>query len=183
MSNLLAHSKEITLFKSDLIDTPLGPMVAIGNEEALYVLEFINRRGLERETEKFHKRIQATVIPGKTRPIDSIRGELDQYFKGTLKDFHTPIQTIGSPFQKSVWLELSNIPFGETRSYFDIAKALNNPGAVRAVGSANGANQIAIVIPCHRVINIGGKLGGYGGGIDRKEWLLAHEKKRAARKF
>jgi len=99
------------------------------------------------------------------------------YFKGELKQFFTPIVMFGTPFQKRVWLELKKIPIGETRSYSDIAKKLETLGAVRAVGSANGANPLAIIIPCHRVINIDGQLGGYRGGLARKKWLLEHEAK------
>lgn len=157
-------SKEVELLKADWIDTPLGPMIAIADEEALYLLEFVNRRGLEREIEHLRNKIGAAIIPGKTNIIDSIKQELSQYFKGELTQFLTPIKMIGTPFQKGVWLELNKIPMGETCSYSEIAKRIENSGAVRAVGSANGANQIAIVIPCHRVINADGQLGGYGGG-------------------
>ncbi len=170
-----ARSQEVKLIKADWIDTPLGPMVAMSDEKVLYLLEFVNRRGLEREIERLRKALRAAIIPGRTEVIDSIERELKQYFKGDLKQFLTPIMMIGTPFQKSVWLELIKIPIGKTCSYFDIAKALGKTGAVRAVGSANGANQIAIVIPCHRVINRDGQLGGYGGGLARKRWLLEHE--------
>lgn len=172
-----ARSKEVKLLKADWIDTPLGPMIAISDEEALYLLEFVNRRGLEREIERLRNILRAAIIPGKTEIIDSIERELKWYFKGELKQFLTPIMMVGTPFQKSVWSELMKIPIGKTCSYSDIAKKLENTGAVRAVGSANGANQIAIVIPCHRVINSDGQLGGYGGGLARKKWLLEHEAK------
>ena len=177
MGNPPRKSGEVTLFKADWIDTPLGPMIAIGDEEALYLLEFVNRRGLEREIERLRQKTTSAIIPGNTNIIDSIEKELHKYFKGKLEHFLTPIKMIGSPFQKSVWLELKKIPIGETRSYSDVAKALGNPSAVRAVGSANGANQLAIVIPCHRVINADGELGGYGGGLARKRWLLERESK------
>ena len=172
-----AKSKEVKLLKSDWIDTPLGPMIAIADERTLYLLEFINCRGLEREIQKLRDKLKSTIIPGKTGIIDSIEKELNQYFKGELEQFLTPIKMLGTPFQKKVWLELKKIPIGETRSYSDIAKKLGTSKAVRAVGSANGANQIAILIPCHRVINIDGQLGGYGGGLARKSWLLEHEAK------
>lgn len=168
-------SNEINLLKADWIDTPLGPMIAIGDEDVLYLLEFANRRGLEREIERIRNTLKAAIIPGKTEIINSIKMELKQYFRGKLKQFLTPIMMMGTPFQKKVWLELMKIPIGKTCSYSNIAKKLNNAGAVRAVGSANGANQIAIVIPCHRVINSNDQLGGYGGGPARKKWLLEHE--------
>lgn len=164
------------ILKASWIDTRLGPMVAIGDEHALYLLEFVDRRGLEREVERLRKRTKSAVIPGTTEPIRSIERELTRYFEGTLTEFTTPLILLGSPFQKSVWEQLMNVPPGETRSYLDLARSLGKPTAFRAVAQANGANQLAIVIPCHRVINSNGDLGGYGGGISRKNWLLDHEK-------
>ena len=161
--------------KTPDIDTPLGPMIAVANEKALYLLEFVNRRGLEREMERLSK---SAIIPGRTPPIDSIEQELCLYFDGTLKEFKTPLFLLGSPFQKRVWEQLRKIPYGETISYSDQAAAMGNPAARRAVARANGTNQIAIVIPCHRVINSNGELGGYGGGITIKKWLIDHEKQR-----
>jgi AraC family transcriptional regulator of adaptative response/methylated-DNA-[protein]-cysteine methyltransferase len=108
--------------------------------------------------------------------ISSIENELTLYFNGKLNKFATTLFFLGLPFQKRVWEELQKIPYGETRSYSDLAKAVKKPTAFRAVAQANGANQFAIIIPCHRVINKNGDLGGYGGGIVRKEWLINHEK-------
>lgn len=163
--------------KASWLDTRLGPMIAIGDEEALYLLEFVDRRGLEREVERLRKRTESAILPGVTAPIRSIEKELNQYFEGHLKEFKTPLHFLGSPFQKRVWEELQNIPFGETRSYAGLAATIGKPSAFRAVANANGANQFAIVIPCHRVINSNGELGGYGGGLPRKKWLINHEKK------
>ncbi len=157
------------LLKATWLDTPLGPMIAIANEQALYLLEFIDRRGLEREVERLRQKTKSAIVPGLTPIISTIESELKQYFSGNLKKFKTPLSLLGSPFQLQVWEELQNIPYGETRSYSDIATKINNPSAFRAVARANGANQIAIVIPCHRVININGDLGGYGGGLIRLE--------------
>ncbi|WP_314584709.1 trifunctional transcriptional activator/DNA repair protein Ada/methylated-DNA--[protein]-cysteine S-methyltransferase [Paenibacillus terrigena] len=164
------------VLRATWIDTKLGPMVAIADEHALYLLEFVDRRGLEREVERLRLRTKSAIIPGTTKPIQSIEQELTQYFDGKLKAFKTPLHLLGSPFQKSVWDQLVRIPPGETRSYSDIAVTLDRPTAFRAVAQANGANQLAIVIPCHRVINSNGDLGGYGGGLSRKDWLLQHEK-------
>lgn len=164
------------VLKASWIDTPLGPMIAIGDEAAIYLLEFVDRRGLEREVERLRKRTKSAIIPGITESIKSIEHELTQYFKGKLTMFKTPITLIGSPFQKSVWEQLMRIPPGETRSYLDLAVSLGKPTAFRAVAQANGANQLAIMIPCHRVINANGDLGGYGGGLTRKSWLLHHER-------
>lgn len=164
------------ILKASWLDTPLGPMIAIADEQALYLLEFVDRRGLEREVERLRQKIKATIIPGHTRPISSIENELVQYFNGKLREFKTPLFYLGSPFQKLVWDELRRIPYGETRSYLDIASSIGKPSACRAVAQANGANQLSIIIPCHRVINTNGELGGYGGGIIRKKWLINLEK-------
>ncbi|MFD1884862.1 bifunctional transcriptional activator/DNA repair enzyme AdaA [Paenibacillus wenxiniae] len=163
------------VLKATWLDTPLGPMLAIADEQSLVLLEFVDRRGLEREVERLRIREKAAIIPGRTRPIDWIEKELEQYFAGTLTQFQTPIRMIGSPFQQSVWNVLMQIPSGETRSYQQIAIALGRPTASRAVARANGSNQLAVIIPCHRVITSGGELGGYAGGLTRKDWLLKHE--------
>lgn len=102
---------------------------------------------------------------------------LDRYFGGDSAPFDLPLRPKGTDFQQQVWAQLQRIPFAETRSYGQIADALGNPGSVRAVGTANGANPIAIIIPCHRVIGANGSLTGFGGGLERKAWLLQHESK------
>ncbi len=165
------------ILKAAWIDTQLGPMIAIADDMELYLLEFADRRGLEREIERLRKRMKAAIIPGETPVIKKITKELMDYFNGKNADFKTPLKLMGSDFQKSVWAALRKIPPGETRSYLDTAKAVGKPTAFRAVANANGANQLAIIIPCHRVINNNGELGGYGGGISRKQWLIDHEKK------
>lgn len=167
------------VLKAHWLDTQLGSMLAIANEEQLYLLEFVDRRGLEREIERLRQRTKSIIIPGKTMPIESIENELDLYFDGDLKAFKTPLLLLGTPFQKRVWGELIKIPYGETRSYSELAKTIENPSAFRAVARANGANQLAIVIPCHRVISSNGDLAGYGGGIARKKWLINHERNKA----
>ncbi|KTC66269.1 Ada protein (O6-methylguanine-DNA methyltransferase) (plasmid) [Legionella adelaidensis] len=169
--------KQLTILKAAWIDSPLGPMIAIGDEKGLYLLEFVDRRGLEREVERLRKKVHAAIIPGTTEPILSIESELQAYFAGTLTQFKTPYYLLGSPFQKKVWEALCQIPYGETRSYAEQAKSMGRPSAYRAVATANGANQLAIIIPCHRIITSSGELGGYGGGIARKQWLLNLEKK------
>lgn len=165
-----------TILKSSWIDTKLGAMLAISDETGLYLLEFVDRRGLESEVERLRLRTKAAIIPGATDPIKSITLELESYFDGTLTEFKTPLHLLGSPFQKLVWEELMNIPYGTTRSYMAQAEAIGKNKAYRAVANANGANQLAIIIPCHRIINSNGDLGGYGGGITRKQWLIDHEK-------
>lgn len=165
--------------KASCIDSPLGPMLAVSDEKALYLLEFFERRGLEREIERLRIKMKSAITPGQTDPIASIEAELKSYFEGTLKEFNTSLHITGSPFQKLVWSELMRIPYGQTRSYLDQAKAIGKETACRAVANANGRNQIAIVIPCHRIINSNGNLGGYGGGITRKQWLIDHENKKS----
>ena len=170
-----SRSGHHNILKASWIDTRLGPMMAIADEEALYLLEFVDRRGLEREVERLRQRTKSAIVPGDTAPIRSIELELGAYFDGKLTEFKTPLFLLGSPFQKEVWDRLLRIPPGQTSSYGEIAAAMGRPTAYRAVAQANGANQLAIVIPCHRVINTSGELGGYGGGLSRKQWLLHHE--------
>ena len=172
---MLIDETKKELYKAWL-DSPLGPMLAIADDQALCLLEFVERRGLEREIELLRLRTKSAIIPGISDPITSIEAELKLYFDGTLKTFKTPIHLMGSPFQKLVWEELMRIPYGQTRSYADQAAAIGKPTADRAVANANGTTQLAIVIPCHRIINTNGELGGYGGGIARKKWLINHEK-------
>ena len=150
-----------------LLHTPLGQMIAIGDDKVLHLLEFIDRKNLV---------IDETIAEGRTPPLDSIERELDLYFKGKLLEFKTPIILAGTPFQQSVWKQLLKIPLGQTRSYGDLAKLLGKPTAFRAVAQANGANQLALIIPCHRVIYTTGGLGGYAAGTSRKQRLLEHEK-------
>lgn len=168
--------KHPNILQASWLDMPLGPMLAIADEKHLYLLEFVGRRGLEREIERLRIKTKSAIIPGYTAPIASIEKELHAYFAGKLKVFKTPLFLLGSPFQKLAWEALMKIPYGETRSYAEQAVAIGKPSAYRAVANANGANQIAIVIPCHRIINSNGDLGGYGGGIAHKKWLIQHEK-------
>ena len=167
------HNKILT---ASWIDTKLCPMIAISDETGLYLLEFVDRRGLECEVERLRIRTKAAIMPGITDPIKSITLELESYFDGKLTQFKTPLHLLGSPFQRRVWEELMRIPYGQTRSYMVQAEAIGKTTAYRAVANANGANQLALVIPCHRIIKSTGDLGGYGGGITRKKWLIDHEK-------
>ncbi len=165
------------VLKESQIDTPLGPMRAIADEKALYLLEFVDRKGLKKEIERLQTKTGQQILHGRTQPLEQIEAELKEYYSGKLQTFQTPFATFGTPFQKRVWEELQKIPFGQTCSYAELAAAIGKPTAFRAVALANGANQLAIIIPCHRVINSSGALGGYGGGIHNKEWLLKHERR------
>jgi AraC family transcriptional regulator, regulatory protein of adaptative response / methylated-DNA-[protein]-cysteine methyltransferase len=164
------------ILKTAWIDSPLGPMLIISDEDGLFLLEFVERRGLEKEIERLRNKLKAVIIPGDTPHIDSIEKELTEYFSGNLQKFKTSIHLLGSVFQKTVWQELMRIPYGETKSYLQQSQAIGKPKSYRAVANSNGANQLAIIIPCHRVIKSNGDLGGYGGGLHRKKWLLEHEK-------
>ncbi|MCA1058983.1 trifunctional transcriptional activator/DNA repair protein Ada/methylated-DNA--[protein]-cysteine S-methyltransferase [Rossellomorea aquimaris] len=177
-----SSSQHSTVLKAAWIDTKLGPMIAISDDKSLYLLEFVDRRGLEREVERLREKTKAAIIPGSSEPLRSIEKELTDYFNGNLSEFHTAFTMLGSPFQQSVWYELKKIPLGETRSYTDMAESIDHPSAVRAVARANGCNQLAIIIPCHRVIRANGDLAGYAGGVTRKNWLIEHEKRMANKK-
>ena len=163
--------------KSAIINTPLGNMISIGDENSIYLLEFTDLHNLEHELElvKFHTKSE--ICTGKTESINQLENEIRQYFDGKLDKFTVPLKLIGTEFQQRVWNELSNIPKGTTSSYIDIAIKIGKPKAFRAVANANASNKIAIIIPCHRVINANGNLGGYAGGIKRKEWLINYEQK------
>jgi len=156
--------------------TPLGPMIAAATSRGVCLLEFTDRRMLETQLEILARRLRLPLVPGDNEALGQLRAELAEYFAGRRRVFEVPLHVKGSPFQERVWQELVGIPYGETRSYEEIARRVGSPGAVRAVGQANGMNRIAIVLPCHRVVNKSGKLGGYGGGLWRKERLLALER-------
>jgi AraC family transcriptional regulator of adaptative response/methylated-DNA-[protein]-cysteine methyltransferase len=162
----------------DMIETPIGAMVAGATSSALCLLEFAERRALATQVERIRRALRTAVVPGRNDVVVRAATELAEYFAGTRTRFEVPTATPGTPFQESVWRALRAIPYGETRSYRDVARAVQHPGAVRAVGTANGANRIALVIPCHRVCRASGDLGGYGGGRWRKQWLLDFERAR-----
>ncbi|HEX8010241.1 MAG TPA: trifunctional transcriptional activator/DNA repair protein Ada/methylated-DNA--[protein]-cysteine S-methyltransferase [Casimicrobiaceae bacterium] len=160
-------------------ETPLGPMLALADDGGLALLEFVDRRGLERELEVLQRRLKRRILPGAHRYLKQIGKELAAYFAGRSLVFNTPLALAGSPFQRAVWNALQAIPPGTTRSYGEIAEAIGRPAAVRAVGRANGDNRLCLIVPCHRVIGSDGTLTGYGGGLWRKAWLLEHERAHA----
>lgn len=145
------------------IVTPLGPMLATADSHALYHLEFTNTP---------HLSTKATSFPA---PIRMLTKELADYFSGRLKEFETPMALQGTSFQQNTWRALMRIPYGMTISYAELAASIDKPTACRAVANANGKNKFPILIPCHRVINSNGKLGGYSSGLEHKIWLLKHE--------
>lgn len=141
--------------------SPIGVIKIQGNTDGLESLYFVDE---DKVSTEIHPCLKECI------------SQLDEYFKGTRENFSIDLCIEGTPFRKKVWEELIKIPYGETCSYIDIAKAIGNEKAVRAVGGANHNNKISVIIPCHRVIGKDGKLTGYGGGLWRKEWLLNHEK-------
>ena len=162
------------LLKADWIDTPLGPMIAVSDRSHLHLLEFVERKALPRELAVLRK--QAPIGIGRFAPTDQVEAELGAFFRGENATFRVPLALHGSPFTRTVWEALRRIPAGETRSYGALAAAIGRPTATRAVARANGANPLAIVVPCHRVIGADGSLTGYGGGLWRKERLIALER-------
>ncbi len=161
----------------DWIETPLGRMIVIADDVALYLLEFTNRKNMRRQFERLRKVQGRPVLPGRTDITAQIERELTDYFKGELLDFKTPLATSGTDFQRETWAALQTIPHGQTRSYAQLAEMIGKPAAIRAVASANANNGLALIIPCHRVIAKDGGLGGYAGGLKRKRDLLDLETK------
>ena len=174
-----ASLKGRDLLKADWIDTPIGSMLAVADGHALHLLEFLDRRALPGELLRLRTASRSAITFGRSAPIDQIETELGAYFEGRSARFLTPLARHGSAFARTVWDALSALPPGVTRSYADIAAAIGRASAVRAVAAANGANQVAIAIPCHRAIGADGLLTGYGGGLWRKRWLIEHERRAA----
>ncbi len=153
------------------MDSPIGPLTLAGTETALWHL---------RMTEQAHEPDRTGWRPGPAAAFGEAVEQLTAYFAGDLTEFDVHVELAGSEFQRRVWVALRAIPYGETRSYGQIATEIGAPGAARAVGLANGRNPIAIIVPCHRVIGGSGGLTGYGGGIERKLRLLELERKVAS---
>jgi AraC family transcriptional regulator of adaptative response/methylated-DNA-[protein]-cysteine methyltransferase len=152
--------------------TSLGPMIAGATDDGVCLLEFGDRRMLEHQVQRLTHYVHRDVVLGDHVLLDQLDEELREYFDGHRTEFTVAQQAPGTPFQVACWEFLRSIPYGETRSYEDEAKALRRPNAFRAVGRANGDNRLAILIPCHRVIRGNGELAGYGGGKWRKQSLL-----------
>jgi len=165
------------MIKTTTIETPLGEMAAAATRDGICLLEFSDRRTLDSEFKNLAWTFNETVIPGGNKHLRALKKQLKEYFKGKRKEFSLSVITPGTGFQQAAWGVLRKIPYGATISYLEQAKLINNPSAVRAVANANGSNRIAIVIPCHRVVGSDGNLIGYGGGLERKRWLIDHEKK------
>jgi methylated-DNA-[protein]-cysteine S-methyltransferase len=157
----------------DRVESPVGTIVLISDGDALRVLDFVDCEERMQRLLRLHYGPQPVV---ESRESLGIKRSVEAYFAGELTSVEAvPVRTEGTAFQKQVWAELRHIAAGTTVSYGELAKRIGRPGASRAVGLANGSNPIAIVVPCHRVIGSTGALTGYGGGIERKRWLLRHE--------
>jgi methylated-DNA-[protein]-cysteine S-methyltransferase len=163
----------MTTLTTATVDTPLGPVLLVARGRRLCALDFAARR--DRTVRDLRRRFGAVTLVPAANPAGAARA-LRDYFRGRLDALNgIAVDLHGTPFQRRVWAALRRIPAGRTLSYSQLAARIGRPAAVRAVGTANGCNPVSIVVPCHRVIASGGGLGGYGGGLDRKRWLLAHE--------
>ena len=157
-------------------ESPIGTLIVGASRRGCCLLEFRDGEGPGGIETHLREGERRDVVRGTNDFIDQVAEELDAYFKGSLRTFSVPLDLRGTPFHLAVWGRLLEIPYGETRSYGEIARQIGRPRAVRAVGQANGANRIAIMVPCHRVIRQNGDLGGYGAGIWRKRRLLDLER-------
>ena len=167
MSTIYTHS----------INTPFGELVAGATTKGICMLEFADTERVAMQLAYLKKSFTVSAKPGDNIYFNKLNQELNAYFKGELKKFTSPLDIQGSPFQIQAWKALLTIPYGETRSYQEQAQAISKPKAYRAVATANRNNRISILIPCHRVIAKNGDLAGYGGGLERKAFLIQHEKK------
>ncbi|MDH3892535.1 MAG: methylated-DNA--[protein]-cysteine S-methyltransferase [candidate division Zixibacteria bacterium] len=156
-------------------ESPIGPMIGGATDQGICFLEWHDRGGVDVILNRVRKRYKTEVAPGHNDHLTSLTDELSRYFTGDLKQFRTAIDITGTSFEQVVWKQLQKIDYGRTCSYGELAAKLDKPGAARAVGRANGANYLSIVIPCHRVIEANGNLRGYGGKVWRKKYLLELE--------
>lgn len=165
------------IIATSVIKTPMGDMFAASTKKGICMLSYYDQgeQSIQKDLEKMKKFFNADIIPAHNKYFECLQKELNEYFERKRKEFTVPLQLVGTPFQQSVWKILQLIPYGETVSYLQEAQLLKNPKAVRAVANANGKNPIAIIIPCHRVIASGGKIGGYSSGVDKKIELLKLE--------
>lgn len=157
--------------------TPLGPMFVCATERGVCLLEFTDRRMLETELRDLQRLLNARIMSGENIHTRQAEKEISEYFSGTRRQFDLMLDTPGRDFQRSVWQALRAVPYGLTSHYQALSEQIGKPNAVRAVAAANGANRVAIVIPCHRIIGKDGSMTGYGGGVARKKWLIEHEEK------
>jgi O-6-methylguanine DNA methyltransferase len=163
------------------IDTPVGKMRIGATDEGICLFDFQYRKSIDSIMARIENLAGDKFSEGEHLHFKLLEQQIAEYFLGTRKEFDLPLHFLGTDFQKSVWTGLLQIPYGETRSYKQQSIFLGNEKAIRAVASANGENGIAIIVPCHRVIGENGSLTGYGGGLQRKKWLLDHERKHSGK--
>lgn len=179
-SKLLGHPPSALVpdapLKADWIPTPLGPMIVVAGAHTLQLLEFHDRKMLPRSLNKLQDANRCAIAVGRTPAIEAVAMQIDEYFAGERMVFDLPLAQPGSAFARAVWTELRAIPPGTTTTYGALAAKLGRPTASRAIARANGANTLAIIVPCHRVIGADGALTGYGGGLWRKKALLDLER-------
>lgn len=157
-------------------DSPLGEMLAVCSPRGLCLLEFVGQGGVGRELAQVEAARGGPAVPGANALTGQLGRELAEYFEGQRQRFEIPLDLVGTPFQMKVWRALLEIPYGQTWSYAQEAHHIGQPTALRAVAAANGQNKVSLIVPCHRVIGSNGTLTGYGGGLPRKQWLLAMER-------
>ncbi len=163
------------------LTTPLGPMFVGATDKGVCLLEFVDRRMLETELKDLQHLLKSKIVVGENAHIKQAKKEIAEYFDGKRKVFEVALHTPGTEFQNTVWKALNQITYGTTSTYQLQAERIGKPKAIRAVASANGFNRISIIIPCHRVIGKDGKLRGYGGGLERKQWLIDHEHRHSSK--
>ena len=173
MREYKTQTKEI--ITTTTFSTPLGEMFAAASKKGIVMLTFFTPFYIEAKIEVLKKTLNAEVIPANNEIFKALKIQLNEYFEKKRTTFEIPLQLIGSPFQVKCWKELLNIPYGKTISYKEQAIKIGNEKAFRAVANANGQNMIDILVPCHRVIANNGKLSGYTGGVEKKEFLLKLE--------
>jgi methylated-DNA-[protein]-cysteine S-methyltransferase len=164
-----------------ILNSPIGPLKIVVDEEGrLTEVSFatVSSRASARDLADGGYDDRAADPSSSLATLGMTQSQLDEYFAGKRQSFDLPLNLQGTEFQLAVWNELLRVPYGETITYAELANRIGRPSAIRAVGAANGANPIPVIVPCHRVIGSNGTLTGYGGGIERKQWLLAHEGRR-----
>lgn len=169
---LVETNQQLNVYYASM-DSPLGKLVL---ESDGYAIVSVHIELVGEKLQDLSSNLAGQLLPV---CLESCKMQLEEYFQGSREQFELPLSPKGTPFQKKVWSELQRIPFGQTISYLELARRLGDPKVIRASGSANGKNPIAILIPCHRVIGSNGNLVGYAGGLENKKWLLDFELKRA----
>jgi AraC family transcriptional regulator of adaptative response/methylated-DNA-[protein]-cysteine methyltransferase len=165
------------MISTTTISTPLGNILIGATGEGICLFDFEDRRNMNRIMNRIEKMSGKKFVEGEHPYLKRTETQISEYFSGYRTVFDLPLHFLGTPFQKQVWQGLLQIPYGETRSYLQQSILLGNEKAIRAVAGANGENGIAIIVPCHRVVGTNGSLTGYGGGLQRKQWLLQLEQK------